>query len=188
MITSASEAPAAARGSLAARPTLLAAAVAAPLAVACVAEFGLGASGLLAAGFVGVLAVLASVDIAEQRLPNRIVLPALAVVLAANVALFPERRLEWVAAALGAAAFFLLPHLLYPAGLGMGDVKLALLLGAMLGKSVVAALLVGCLAAALVAVGLLVVRGRAARKQAIPFGPFLALGAVVALLAGEGAA
>ena len=76
--------------------------------------------------------------------------------------------------------------LAYPAGLGMGDVKLALLLGAALGATVAVALMVGLLAALVPAVVLIVRQGqKAARKTAIPFAPFLAFGAVVALFAGE---
>jgi leader peptidase (prepilin peptidase)/N-methyltransferase len=69
--------------------------------------------------------------------------------------------------------------------MGMGDVKLALLLGAMLGKTVAVGLLIGCVAALVPAFVLLARHGMAARKMGIPFGPFLALGAVIALFAGE---
>jgi leader peptidase (prepilin peptidase)/N-methyltransferase len=69
--------------------------------------------------------------------------------------------------------------------MGMGDVKLCLLLGAMLGKTVVVALMVGMIAALVPAVFLLARHGAAARKMGIPFGPFLALGAVIALFWGE---
>ncbi len=75
-------------------------------------------------------------------------------------------------------------HLVYPAGMGMGDVKLALLLGAALGWLVVLALFVGSLGVGLAGVVFLVREGRAARKKAIPFGPFLALGAIAALFLG----
>jgi leader peptidase (prepilin peptidase)/N-methyltransferase len=163
----------------------LSAVAAAPFVVACFIAFGLGGRAFLAAFFVTILVVLSVIDLEERRLPNRIVLPALALVMAANVALSPGRTLEWTAAAAGAAAFFFVPLLVYPAGMGMGDVKLALLLGAMLGKAVLTALFVATLAAAAVAIVLLVVHGPSARKRAIPFGPFLALGAVVALFAGD---
>ena len=78
-----------------------------------------------------------------------------------------------------------LPALVYPAGLGMGDVKLALLLGAMLGAEVAVAMAVGLLAAVVPSVVLLAMKGSAARKMALPFAPFLALGGLVALFAGE---
>ena len=92
---------------------------------------------------------------------------------------------EWAAAAFGAAGFLLLAALVYPAGMGMGDIKLALLMGAMLGRTVPIALLAGMIAALVPSVVLLARHGAAARKMKIPFGPFLALGGVVALFAGH---
>jgi leader peptidase (prepilin peptidase)/N-methyltransferase len=148
---------------------------------ACVVHFGASGRALVAAYFVTVLVVLSRIDLRERRLPNRIVLPSAAGVLAANIALEPDHALEWVLAALGAALFLFLPLLIYPAGMGMGDVKVALLLGAMLGEAVVLALVVGLLASFAVAVALIAARGLAARKTSIPFGPFLALGGIVAL-------
>ena len=68
--------------------------------------------------------------------------------------------------------------------MGMGDVKLALMLGAALGTSVVIALVVACFAVALAGLALIVRQGSSARKRAVPFGPFLAGGAVIALFAG----
>jgi leader peptidase (prepilin peptidase)/N-methyltransferase len=115
--------------------------------------------------------------------PNRIVVPAAAIVLAAQTLLHPS--VEWVVAAFAAALFLFVPAMVYPAGLGMGDVKLALLLGAMLGAEVGVALMVGLLAAFLPSLALLALRGRAARKIAIPFAPFLAFGGLVGLFAGE---
>jgi leader peptidase (prepilin peptidase)/N-methyltransferase len=86
-----------------------------------------------------------------------------------------------VLAALAVFCFFLVAHLIYPAGLGMGDVKLGAFLGAGLGRYSAAALLVGLAAAAIVAIGILVREGASARKKSMPFGPFLALGGLVAL-------
>ena len=88
-------------------------------------------------------------------------------------------------AALGASGFLFLAVLAYPAGMGMGDVKLALVMGAALGKTVAVALMVGMFTALVPAVFLLVRHGSKARKMGIPFGPFLALGSVVALFAGD---
>ena len=154
------------------------------LVAASFARFGFSGRGLVAAFFVAVLAVVSAFDLEQGIIPNRIVLPAAAVVLAARIALSPGRTVELMVAAAGAAGFLLLAHLVYPAGMGMGDVKLALLLGAALGKLVVLALLLGSFAAGLVGVVLIVREGAAARKKAIAFGPFLALGAVVALFLG----
>jgi len=155
-----------------------------PLVVACFAVFGLSAKAFLCAFFVTVLVVVSIIDLEERRLPNVIVLPAFAIVLAAQLAISPERAAEWTIAAFGAALFLFLPTILMPGAMGMGDFKLALLLGAMLGTAVVTAILVASIAGALAAIGVLLVRGAAARKQAIPFGPFLALGGIVALFVG----
>jgi leader peptidase (prepilin peptidase)/N-methyltransferase len=131
-----------------------------------------------------VLVVLAAIDLERRIIPNRIVVPAAVLVLVAQIALSPERTVEWTAAALGAALFLLVPLLFYPNGMGMGDVKLAALLGAGLGWAIVPALVVGLMAAFVAALVVLARGGLAARKTALPFGPFLALGALVALFAG----
>jgi leader peptidase (prepilin peptidase)/N-methyltransferase len=154
------------------------------VASACFARFGLGGEGAVAACFAAVLVVLAAIDLERRIIPNRIVVPAATLILIAQIGLNPDRALEWTAAALGAALFLLLPLLVYPNGMGMGDVKLALLLGVGLGWAIVPALVIGLLAAFVVALAVLVRGGLAARKTALPFGPFLALGALVALFLG----
>lgn len=167
------------------RRALLSTVIAAPLVVASFVHFGLTWDGLLGAFFCAVLVVLSIIDLEERRLPNVIVLPSFALVLAAHLVLYPDRAVEWTIAAVGAAVFLFLPTLLMPGAMGMGDFKLALLLGAMLGWAVATAILVASLAGAIAAVGVLLVRGSGARKQAIPFGPFLALGGIVALFMGQ---
>ncbi len=132
------------------------------------------------AGFLaGVLVVIAATDIERRIIPNQIVLPAIAIVLIARIAFFPARTLEWTAAALLAAAVLMLPRLRNPAAMGMGDVKLAMLIGAALGWGAFVALAVAFLSSLPVAAVLLVRRGRAAREAALPFGPFLAVGALL---------
>ncbi len=153
------------------------------LVVACVLAFGLSGATLVAAFFCAVLVVVSATDLAHRIIPNRVVLPAAAAVLLARTALDPSP--EWLFGALGAALFFFVAVVAYPAGMGMGDVKLALLLGAALGWTVPVALMIGMLAALVPSIVLLARHGRAARKLAIPFGPFLALGGLVALFAGE---
>lgn len=155
----------------------------AALIVGCVAVFGLTAYGALAAAFCAVLVVLSAIDARQRIVPNRIVVPAAVVVLAARTAIDPS--LEWLLAAAGAFLFFFLAALAYPAGLGMGDVKFAFLLGAMLGVSVISGLLIGLIAALLPSVVLLARHGSAARKMGIPLVPFLSFGAIVALFAGN---
>jgi leader peptidase (prepilin peptidase) / N-methyltransferase len=129
-----------------------------------------------AAIYVAALLAISVVDVRERRVPNRIVLPAAAIVLALRTIGDPSP--EWALAALGAFAFLLVPALVYPAGLGMGDVKLMLLLGAMLGRDVVTALVVGLAAAAIPSLVLLIM-GR--RRATFPLAPFLSLGGLVAL-------
>ena len=158
-------------------------ALTAALVVACILRFGFTADALVAAFFCAVLVVISAIDIEQRIVPNKIVLPATAIVLVAQTLLHPS--FEWLIAALCAALFLFLPALVYPAGLGMGDVKLALLLGAMLGAEVAVAMAVGLFAAVVPSVVLLAMKGSAARKMALPFAPFLALGGLVALFTGE---
>jgi len=150
--------------------------------VATLGLTGPSAHGLIAAFFVAVLTVLSVIDIAERRLPNLVVVPSAAIVLAAQIAVSPEHAGEWVLGSVGAFVALLVLALVYPSGLGMGDVKLALLLGAALGAAVVTAVVVAFVAAGLVGVALIATRGTAARKTTLPFGPFLAAGSLVALL------
>lgn len=127
------------------------------------------------------LLVVSAVDIERGLIPNRVVLPATAIVISAQIALFPDRAGEWLLACVLAAMFFLLPHLVSRRAVGMGDVKLAALLGAALGWEAFAAILIGFVVVFPVAVAMLVRGGSEARKTAIPFGPFLALGALIVL-------
>jgi leader peptidase (prepilin peptidase)/N-methyltransferase len=134
------------------------------------------------AAFAGsTLVVLSAIDIQRGIIPNRIVLPAAAIVLVAQLALFPGQASEWVLAAILSAFALMIPQLLGRSWMGMGDVKLALLLGATLGWGVMGAVLIGFLCTFPVAVAILIRGGIGARKTTIPFGPFLALGALIVL-------
>lgn len=144
--------------------------------------FGATLDAVLASFFCIVLVAISAIDIEHRIVPNRIVLPAALICLVGQTALHPSP--EWAIAALGASGFLLAAALAYPRGMGMGDVKLALLLGAMLGRSVTVALMLGFIAALVPAAVLGLKHGSKARKIAIPFAPFLALGAVIALFAG----
>jgi leader peptidase (prepilin peptidase) / N-methyltransferase len=134
--------------------------------------------------FVSVLTVLARIDLRERILPNRIVVPAAAIVAVAQSVIFPDRAVEWIGAAALASLVLLLPLLVYPSGMGMGDVKLGLLLGAGLGLPVISAIALGFVLVLPVALFLIARGGASARKTAIPFGPFLAAGAVIVLFGG----
>ena len=153
------------------------------LGAACGLVFGLTLEALVAAVFCWVLVVITRTDLEHRLIPDRIVLPGALLVLVGRTV--DEPSVAWILAGLGAGLGLFLLVLAYPRGMGMGDVKLALFLGCGLGLAVVVGLFAGFLAAAVPAVVLLVRHGRAARKQAIPLGPFLALGGVLALFAGD---
>jgi leader peptidase (prepilin peptidase)/N-methyltransferase len=153
------------------------------LVAACFLAFGLSGEAFVSSFFCVVLVAVTATDLTHRIVPNRIVLPAAAIVLVAQTVLDPSP--EWALGALGASGFLLIAALAYPAGMGMGDVKLALLLGAMLGRLVGVGLMLGMVAALIPSVVLLARHGSAARKMGIPFAPFLALGALIALFAGQ---
>jgi len=129
-----------------------------------------------------VLVAVSVTDLESRRVPNRIIVPALVVALVARTALDPS--VEWVLGALITGGVLFLLAVIHPAGLGMGDVKLGGFLGAWLGWNGLLALVLGSFASFVPALAILVARGSAGRKVAIPFAPFLALGGIVALLAG----
>ncbi len=155
---------------------------AAALAALAFASYPLGAAAAIAAFLAAVLVTIAVIDLRSLTIPNRVVLPATVTVLAADVVFFPGRALECLLAGLLAAGVLLIPNLISSALMGMGDVKLALLLGLALGWGVIGALLIAFIAVLPVAVAMLVRGGAAARKAALPFGPFMALGALVVLI------
>ena len=157
--------------------------VTALLVAACVLAFGLSWDAAVASFFCATLVAVSVTDLERRIIPNRIVLPAAAVVLGAQTLLHPSP--QWLIGGLAASGFLFVAALAYPAGMGMGDVKLALLLGVMLGKVVPVALMTGMLSALVPAVYLLAKHGQAGRKMGIPFGPFLAFGGVFAMFVGE---
>jgi leader peptidase (prepilin peptidase) / N-methyltransferase len=161
---------------------LLVTAATALLAGASGLAFGFTLEALIGAVFCWILVIVTRTDFEHRLIPDRIVLPGVLVVLVART--LDDPSIEWVLSALGAGVALFLVVFAYPKGMGLGDVKLAALLGAGLGVSVVVAFFIGFLAAFVPAAVLLVRHGRAARKRAIPLGPFLALGGVVALFAG----
>jgi leader peptidase (prepilin peptidase)/N-methyltransferase len=161
----------------------LVAAATALTGAACGLVFGFTLEAVVGLVFCFVLVVVTRTDIEYRLIPDRIVLPGAVLVLALRT--LDEPSVGWLLGGLGAGFGLFLLVLAYPRGMGMGDVKLALFMGMGLGLAVVVALFLGFLAAAVPALVLLARHGRAARKQAIPLGPFLALGGVVAFLAGD---
>lgn len=146
-----------------------------------------GDGGEVALGLVFVTTLLAVTltDLEHRLIPNKILLVAavLGAVLAAvtDPGSLPER----IAAAAAGGGLLFLVALAYPRGMGLGDVKLVATMGLFLGRNVAPAIVVALLAGSLVGLMMIGRDGAAARKRAIPFGPFLALGGVVGLLAGD---
>jgi leader peptidase (prepilin peptidase) / N-methyltransferase len=165
------------------RPALRRAAVAlgAATATAIALRYGAKPETAVAAGAAFVLVILAAIDLEQRRVPNVIVVPAAALVLAGRIATDPHHAWIWMAAAFGAALVFFVLAVAYPPGLGMGDVKLVLLIGATLGSAVVVGLLLGTLTAGLTGVALLARHGSAARRRTVAYAPFLCFGALVTL-------
>jgi len=166
-----------------ARHRIAAGAVAALAAGAVVARYHGSANGWLAAFAAAVLVVLAAVDIEARKVPNAIVVPAACLVLVARLVLDPGW--SWPVAAFAAALSFFVLAIIRPGALGMGDVKLVFLMGALLGPTVVAALVVGTVSGAVVGLLLIARHGADARRISIPYAPFLVSGALAVLLLGH---
>lgn len=133
---------------------------------------------------VATLAAITVTDLERRIIPNRILAASALAWLAIAVPFAGGELVEGIVAALVAGGFLGAIALAYPSGMGMGDAKLCGLIGLYLGASAAVALLVALLAGSL-AGGILIARhGQGARKRAIPFGPFLALGGLVGLFAG----
>lgn len=128
------------------------------------------------------LVVLAATDLEHGIVPSRLALPATTIIMVARIAEHPGRSLEFVIAAVAAAAAFLILNLISDSLMGIGDVKFVFLLGAGLGWGVIGAIAVAYLSVFPFALGTLVRGGLAARKATLPFGPFLALGGLVILI------
>lgn len=135
--------------------------------------------------FVTMLAAVTLTDLEQRLIPNRILLAGAVAGAALVAATLSGSLAERAIATTGAGGALFLLALAYPRGMGMGDAKLAAVMGLYLGRAVAPALLVGFAAGALVGIGLMLRHGAGARKRAVPFGPFLALGGVVGLLAGD---
>jgi leader peptidase (prepilin peptidase) / N-methyltransferase len=128
----------------------------------------------------------ALIDLEHRIIPNRITALGAVLALLIGLALDPSGEPERLIAGAAAGGFLLVAALAYPGGMGMGDVKLAAVMGLFLGSAVAAGLLVALLTGVLVGVVIMARKGaHGGRKTAVPFGPFLALGALVAIFAGQ---
>lgn len=132
-----------------------------------------------------VLVALAAIDLDLHIIPNKIIYPAGAWGVISALLIRMEHLPALIAWGAGAGLFFLVAAIAYPAGMGMGDVRLAAVMGLYLGSAVVPALLIAFLSGTVVGIGIMHRHGVAeGRKMGVPFGPFLAFGGAVALLAG----
>jgi len=153
------------------------------LAVACAVVFEDTVEAIVNELGCAVLVAVSVTDLERRIIPNRIIVPALVAALVVQTARDPS--VEWLVGALAAGGFFLVLALVYPAGLGMGDVKLAAFMGAWLGWDVAVALFAGSLLGMVPALVALLRSGGRGRKETMPYGPFLAAGGVIGLFFGE---
>jgi leader peptidase (prepilin peptidase) / N-methyltransferase len=154
------------------------------LIVGSFAKYGFSGQALLGAVFCPTLVLLAAIDLKHKLLPNMIVLPAsLAVGLIVAVSA-PGHFVAHLLAALALGGFFFAFAALFPGSLGMGDAKLGFLLGLALGAKTLGATLIAFAGLLVGALYILVARGVSARKDSIPFGPFLALGGILGFFLG----
>ncbi len=135
--------------------------------------------------FVPLLAVVTLTDLERRIIPNKALITGAVICLAIAIPTDPGGVPERLIAAAAAGGIFFLVVLAYPHGMGLGDAKLAATMGLFLGRAVAPAILAGLLAGSVVGLALIASRGADARKMTIPFGPFLAIGGIVGLLAGH---
>jgi leader peptidase (prepilin peptidase)/N-methyltransferase len=144
------------------------------------------ASLVLGLVLIAFLVPIALIDYDSQLIPNRLTLPAAVVGIVLGTALDPGGEVERLIAGLAGGLLLMLPSLLHPSGMGMGDAKLVGVLGLYLGAAVAPAFFVALVIGTIGGVAILMRKGIAAgRKTRVPFGPFLALGGVVGVLAGN---
>jgi leader peptidase (prepilin peptidase)/N-methyltransferase len=166
------------------RTAVLVAALSLAAAVASFAHFGLSGHALAGAVFCPALVLLAAIDLKHNLLPNMIILPASLAVGLIVAASAPGDFVGHLLAAIALGGFFFAFAAFFPGSLGMGDAKLGFLLGLALGSKTLGATLIAFAGLLLGALYVLATRGVSARKDSIPFGPFLALGGILAFFLG----
>jgi leader peptidase (prepilin peptidase) / N-methyltransferase len=134
--------------------------------------------------FAAMLIAVADIDLEHRIVPNKILVPMAVYGVAVSAVVRTDMLPELLIAGAAAFTFLLVAALIHPAGMGMGDVKLAGVMGLYLGASIAPALLVAFLSGSVVGIGVMLKHGAGGRKKGVPFAPFLALGAIVALFAG----
>jgi prepilin signal peptidase PulO-like enzyme (type II secretory pathway) len=154
------------------------------MVIASFAAFGLHGRALVGAVFCPALVLLAAIDIKHRLLPNTIILPASLAVGLIVAASAPGAFLTHLAAGAALGGFFFIFGAIFAGSLGMGDAKLGFLLGLALGAKTLGATLIAFAGLLLAALYVLATRGVSARKDSIPFGPFLALGGILGFFLG----
>ena len=153
--------------------------------IAVVLAQGISADLIALIPFTAVLIAVTFTDLEHKIVPNKIMAPAAIYGLVTAVAFRTDMLPELLIAGAGAFVFFLVAALIHPKGMGMGDVKLAGVMGLYLGKLVIPALFIAFLVGAVVGVVLVMRHGMRSRKVGVPFAPFMALGAFVSMLCGQ---
>ncbi len=159
-------------------------AVTAVLFASLVTVQGVGPELLIGLPFMALMVVVAVIDLEHRIVPNRLLLVAAVWGLGSSLAIQTEQVPEQLIAAASAGGLLLIAALAYPSGMGMGDVKLAAVMGLYLGRAVAPALMIGFALGAIVGIAIMAREGRFERKKAVPFAPFLAAGGAIGLLAG----
>jgi leader peptidase (prepilin peptidase) / N-methyltransferase len=161
-------------------------ALSAVLAALVPIRFGADADVWLGFGLLLVLVPITFIDLDHRIIPNKITLPGAVLALVLVAVFKTDDLVEHVISGAAAFMFLFIAALAYPAGMGMGDVKLAGVMGLFLGRNVGPAMLAGLLAGTVVGIAVIARKGaKEGRKTAIPFGPFLAFGGLVGLFAGD---
>jgi leader peptidase (prepilin peptidase)/N-methyltransferase len=161
-------------------------ALTAVLCVAVVLAKGADRDVWLGLSFTLILVPVIFIDLDHRIIPNKIMLLGLVVAPVVVVLTRPDDLVEHLIASVAAGGFFLVAALAYPAGMGMGDVKLAGVMGLFLGRAVGPAIFVALIAGSVIGAAIIARKGaKEGRKTAVPFGPFLALGGFVGLFAGD---
>jgi leader peptidase (prepilin peptidase)/N-methyltransferase len=155
------------------------------LVFAVILDMGFTIEGLIGVVFVFVLVAATMIDLEFRIIPNKLTLAAAitGIILVSFLGLQP--LLAHLLAAVIAGVCLFIPAVIFPAGMGMGDVKLVAVMGLFLGRAVAPAIFIAMLLGAVVGLWIIVRKGAEARKMGIPFGPCLAIGGVAALFVGN---
>jgi leader peptidase (prepilin peptidase)/N-methyltransferase len=174
-------------GAISARYPIVEAVTAGLYAAVIVARWGDGAQIALGLALVTLLVPMTLIDLEHRLIPNKLTAPFAVLAIALGLALDASFVPEQLIAGAAAGGFFLLAAVAHPKGMGMGDVKLAGVLGLYLGRAVAPAIFVALITGVVVGMAIIARKGTTeGRRTAVPFGPFLAVGALVAFFAGNG--